>query len=107
LEGKRSVAQILEAWRVRLKAMPFGPDRVARDGAEAMEHLFGADTEGAFHEAPRLILLELKLPKVDGHELLKRIKSDPRTLAVPVVVLTSGEERDVMPTYQKGANATS
>jgi two-component system response regulator len=80
--------------------------RVARDGVEAIEYLFGADSAGAFREVPRVILLDLKLPKIDGHEVLKRIKSDARTQAVPVVVLTSSsEERDVMLTYQNGANS--
>lgn len=80
--------------------------RVARDGAEAIEYLFGLDAEGTFRAAPRQILLDLKLPKMDGHEMLKRIKADSRTHAVPVVMLTSSsEERDVMSTYQKGANS--
>jgi two-component system response regulator len=80
---------------------------VARDGVEALEFLFGAASPGdKLPERPRLILLDLKLPRLDGHEVLKRIKGDPRTSAIPVVVLTSSaEERDVMRTYEVGANS--
>jgi len=81
---------------------------VARDGVEAIEFLFGADSDanGKIPEMPKLILLDLKLPRMDGHEVLKRIKGDPRTCGIPVVMLTSSsEERDVMRTYQTGANS--
>lgn len=81
---------------------------VARDGVEALEFLFGAwpSTDQEIPEKPKLILLDLKLPRLDGHEVLKRIKGDPRTSGIPVVVLTSSsEERDVMRTYEVGANS--
>jgi len=81
---------------------------VARDGVEALEFLFraAASSDTQVSERPNLILLDLKLPRLDGHEVLKRIKSDPRTCGIPVVVLTSSsEERDVMRTYQVGANS--
>jgi two-component system, response regulator len=81
---------------------------VARDGVEALEFLFGSAPNGDQNalETPRLILLDLKLPRLDGHEVLKRIKSDPRTRAIPVVVLTSSsQERDVMKSYDGGANS--
>jgi CheY-like chemotaxis protein len=81
---------------------------VARDGVEALEFLFGAGLNGdqEIPERPKLILLDLKLPRLNGHEVLKRIKDDPRTCGIPVVVLTSsGEERDVMRTYEIGANS--
>jgi two-component system response regulator len=81
---------------------------VARDGVEALEFLFGTalDNDQAIQEKPKLILLDLKLPKLDGHEVLKRIKGDRRTSGIPVVVLTSSsEERDVMRTYEVGANS--
>jgi two-component system response regulator len=81
---------------------------VARDGVEALEFLFraAASSDTQVSERPNLILLDLKLPRLDGHEVLKRIKSDPRTCGIPVVVLTSSsEERDVMRTYEVGANS--
>jgi CheY-like chemotaxis protein len=80
---------------------------VACDGVEALEFLFGAaSATDKPPERPKLILLDLKLPRLDGHEVLKRIKSDPRTCGIPVVVLTcSSEERDVMRTYEVGANS--
>ena len=81
---------------------------VARDGVEALEYLFGSEqnTDQKIPEKPKLILLDLKLPRLNGHEVLKRIKNDPRTSGIPVVVLTSSsEERDVMRTYEVGANS--
>ena len=81
---------------------------IARDGVEALEFLFGAasSADEKIPERPKLILLDLKLPRLDGHEVLKRIKDDPRTSAIPVVILTSSaEERDVMRTYEVGANS--
>jgi two-component system response regulator len=81
--------------------------RLAHDGAEALEYLFGSPESGPpAVEQPRLILLDLKLPKVDGLEVLKRIKGDPRTQYIPVVVMTSSsEERDVVASYQLGVNS--
>jgi len=78
------------------------PIHVARDGAEALDYLFDAGTVGK----PKVILLDLKLPKVNGLEVLKRIKSDPRTQMIPVVVLTSSrEERDIIDSYRLGVNS--
>jgi CheY-like chemotaxis protein len=75
--------------------------RVARDGTEAIELLFGADPI-----RPQLILLDLKLPKVDGLEVLRRIRESETTRMLPVVVLTSSdEERDVVRSYQLGVNS--
>jgi two-component system, response regulator len=80
----------------------------ARDGAEALEFLFG---EGQYEDRrdaspPRLILLDLKLPLVDGIEVLRRVRGDPRTRCVPVVVMTSStEERDLVDCYALGANS--
>ena len=80
---------------------------VARDGEEALEFLFcGGAFADRFDCLPRLILLDLKLPKVDGMEVLKRLKGDPRTRTIPVVILTSSkEERDLVNGYGLGANS--
>jgi two-component system, response regulator len=76
---------------------------VARDGAEALEFLLGDSPKAA---APKVILLDLKLPKVDGLEVLRRLKASDRTKAIPVVVLTSSnEEPDIATSYQLGANS--
>ena len=79
-----------------------------KDGAEALEFLFGptAAADPPLGPQSRLILLDLKLPKVDGLEVLKRIKSDPRTRTIPVVVLTSSqEESDIVRSYAAGVNS--
>ena len=81
---------------------------VARDGEEALDFLFCRGTHGQrrFDNPPRLVLLDLKLPKVDGIEVLRQRKSDARTKAIPVVVMTSSkEERDVVSSYQLGVNS--
>ncbi len=81
---------------------------VVRDGAEALDFIFGAGPYAGRNVAdvPKVILLDLKLPKVDGIEVLRRLKSDPRTQAIPVVVMTSSrEERDAVETYKLGVNS--
>lgn len=80
---------------------------VAHDGAEALELLFGAESDsGRPVLSPQLILLDLKLPKVDGLEVLRRLSEDARTRLIPVVVLTSSdEEGDVVTSYKLGANS--
>jgi two-component system response regulator len=81
---------------------------VARDGAEALEVFFGerAHPLREIGVTPRVILLDLKLPKVDGLEVLKRLKADERTRSLPVVVLTSSrEEPDIAAAYRLGANS--
>lgn len=75
--------------------------RVARDGAEALEFLYGSDAR-----LPDLILMDLKLPKVSGLEVLERIRKEPSTRTIPIVVLTSSdEERDIMESYNLRANS--
>ena len=81
---------------------------VARDGEEALDVIFcrGAYAERSFASPPRVVLLDLKLPKVQGLEVLKAVKSDERTRAIPVVVMTSSrEERDLVDSYKLGVNA--
>jgi two-component system, response regulator len=79
-----------------------------RDGEEALDFLFcrGAYSGRSFESPPRLVLLDVKLPKVNGLEVLQKVKQDPRTRAIPVVILTSSrEERDLVAAYQHGANS--
>src|SRR3954453_8738142 len=79
---------------------------VARDGAEALDYLFGPETGEIRRKLPELILLDLKLPKLDGHEVLKRIRADERTHLLPVVVLTTSvEDEDRLESYRVGANS--
>jgi len=82
--------------------------QVARDGEEALDFLFcrGAFSSRSFDQPPKMVLLDLKLPKVDGLEVLRQMKSDPRTRPIPVVILTaSKEEKDVVNGYQLGTNS--
>ena len=81
---------------------------VVRDGAEALDYLFctGSYAHRHIEDIPKMVLLDLKLPKVDGLEVLQRIKADPRTRLIPVVVLTSSsEERDIVESYRLGVNS--
>jgi len=81
---------------------------VVRDGAEALEYLFatGAYEGRDVSDLPTLMILDLKLPKVDGFEVLKQVRADERTRLMPVVVLTSSDEhRDRLESYNLGANS--
>ena len=96
------------AQRALRKANVSNRIHVARDGEEALEFLFceGQFAERKMEDGPKVILLDLKLPKIDGLEVLQRIKSDPRTKSIPVVVLTSSKEQnDVVETYNLGVNS--
>lgn len=82
--------------------------QVVRDGAEALEYLFctGTYAHRQINDTPKVVLLDLKLPKVDGLEVLEKIKADVRTRKIPVVMLTSSrEERDIVESYQLGVNS--
>jgi len=81
---------------------------IARDGEEALDFLFcsGPHAKRSFEHPPKLVLLDLKLPKVDGLQVLKLIKSDPRTQSICVVLMTSSrEERDMVSGYSLGVNS--
>ncbi len=94
--------------RALKKSNVLNPIVVARDGAEALDYLHarGAHAERDASSLPQLVLLDLKLPKVDGLEVLRELRGDPRTALLPVVVLTSSvEEQDLLRSYSLGANS--
>ncbi len=77
-----------------------------KDGVEALDFIFATDEHDNRINKPRLILLDLKLPRIDGIEVLRAIKADPRTRTLPVVMLTSSyEERDIVESYKLGVNS--
>lgn len=81
---------------------------IANDGVEALDYLFatGSHSERDPSQTPVLVLLDLKLPKVDGLQVLARLRADPRTSFLPVVILTSStEDRDLVESYRSGANS--
>jgi len=96
------------ARRAFLKSSVANPLVVAEDGAEALDYLFatGAWADRTPADNPVLILLDLKLPKIDGLEVLRRLRADQRTRLIPVVILTtSSEEQDIIAGYELGTNA--
>ena len=79
---------------------------VVRDGVAALEYLHGAGGSGGAPELPRVVLLDLKLPKLDGLQVLERIRAHPVTATLPVVILTSSDEdRDLAQSYALGVNS--
>src|SRR5512142_3264739 len=81
---------------------------VARDGEEALEVLFGSvgTDDNPIDRSPKIVFLDLKLPKLTGLEVLRKVKADPRTRRIPVVILTSSkEEQDVLSSYDYGVNS--
>ncbi|MCE9600510.1 MAG: response regulator [Spirochaetia bacterium] len=96
------------ALRALRKANLTNSIEVARDGVEALDFIFcrGIHVERKIENGPKVILLDLKLPRVDGLEVLRQVKQDPRTQKTPVVVLTSSkEQRDVVESYKLGVNS--
>lgn len=96
------------ALRALRKAKVANRIHVARDGAEALDFIFGDGAHAGRNlaDGPSVILLDLKLPKIDGLEVLRRVKGDPRTRMIPVVVLTSSkEQRDIVESYHLGVNS--
>jgi CheY-like chemotaxis protein len=96
------------ALRALKKANFSNPVAIARDGEEALDFIFceGTHSERKITDMPKLILLDLKLPKIDGLEVLRRLKGDPRTRSIPVAILTSSrEQRDVVESYHLGVNS--
>ena len=96
------------ALRALRKAKLSNRIQVARDGGEALQFIFceGPHAGRKIQNGPRVILLDIKLPKIDGFEVLQRIKSNPRTKSIPVVVLTSSQEQnDVVESYNLGVNS--
>lgn len=104
-DNPRDVELTLHVFRLHHLTNRF---HVVRDGAEALEFMFctGAYADRNRENGPKVVLLDLKLPKVDGLEVLRQLKSDPRTRPTPVIVLTSSrEERDVVRSYDLGVNS--
>jgi len=98
-------ALTLRAFR---KSNILNPVVVARDGVEALDYLFGTGAHAGRDtaEQPQVVLLDLKLPRLDGLEVLQRLRADPRTRWLPVVILTtSSEDSDILSSYQLGANS--
>jgi two-component system response regulator len=94
--------------RALKKANLSNTTHVARDGAEALDFIFceGAFSSRKISDTPKVVLLDLKLPKIDGLTVLRRMKGDSRTSMIPVVVLTSSQEqRDVVESYKLGVNS--
>ena len=98
-------ALTLRAFR---KSNILNPVVVARDGVEALDYLFGTGAHAGRDtaEQPQVVLLDLKLPRLDGLEVLQRLRADARTRWLPVVILTtSSEDSDILSSYQLGANS--
>jgi len=94
--------------RALKKSNIMNPVVVARDGAEALDYMFGRGLHAGrdLADSPQVVLLDLKLPKVDGVEVLRALRADERTRLLPVVVLTSSnEEQDLIRSYREGANS--
>jgi two-component system response regulator len=94
--------------RALSKSNILNPVTVVRDGVEALDYLFGRGAHASrdTREQPQIVLLDLKLPKLDGLDVLRAVRTDPRTKRIPIVILTSSaEEQDVISGYELGANS--
>ncbi len=92
--------------RALKKSNLVGNIAIARDGVEALDYLHKPGADGNHNPLPDLILLDLKLPKIDGHEVLKRIRENTRTQLLPIVILTTSvEDKDRLQGYRLGANS--
>lgn len=77
-----------------------------RDGVEALDYLFGAEEQPALMADPRVVLLDIKMPRLDGHQVLRRMKGDPRSRHIPVVILSSSRvDQDISESLGDGANS--
>jgi two-component system, response regulator len=104
-DNPRDVEMTLRALKKRNLANKV---HVAKDGAEALDYMFAAGAYAGrdLNHVPKVVLLDLKLPKVSGLEVLKKLKADERTRTIPVVVLTSSqEEKDMVQSYKLGVNS--
>jgi two-component system response regulator len=94
--------------RALAKSNILNPVTVVRDGVEALDYLFGRGAHASrdARDQPQVVLLDLKLPKLDGLEVLRAVRTDPRTKRIPIVILTSSaEEQDIVAGYELGANS--
>jgi two-component system response regulator len=94
--------------RALSKSNILNPVTVVHDGVEALDYLFGrgAYADRDVREQPQVVLLDLKLPKLDGLEVLRAVRTDPRTKRIPIVILTSSaEDQDIVAGYELGANS--
>ncbi|MFT4982451.1 MAG: two-component system response regulator [Bacteroidia bacterium] len=107
VEDNHADAKLINRALIQLK-LPANKFFWVKDGEEALNFIFAKEqySDRSVDDKPKIILLDLKLPKIDGIDVLKQIRADERTCLVPVVIMTSSrEEKDVIATYESGANS--